>query len=55
MAMCLFVHKCSLLGANKITKRGKKYKRHCLKKMFLRVLLRICVFVIGAKKLQPKK
>jgi hypothetical protein len=26
--MCVFAHLCSL-GANKIMKRGKKYRRHC--------------------------
>ncbi len=46
------------LGDNKITKKSRKIKKESLdtiwKKMFLRVLMRICVSVYFLKKSQPK-
>ncbi len=54
--MCVFEHLCSLGTTNKITKQGKKIQKTLSgKKMLLMVLLSICVFVIRAKKSQPKR
>ncbi len=52
---CLRICITSCKGANKITKNQEIIIRHCLKKMFLRVLMRICISVYFLKKSQPEK
>jgi hypothetical protein len=51
MATCVFAYLyIQVVRASK--KSQKNYRRHHLKKMFLRVLLHICIFVFKSKKSQ---
>jgi hypothetical protein len=54
MTMCVFAYYLRIRVVWAPKKSRKNYRRHHLKKMFLSVLLRICVFVFKSKKSQPK-
>ncbi len=52
MRICIFAYS----GTNKKSPSGAKNTKDTIqKKLFLKVLLRLCVFVFQPKKSQPKK